>query len=708
MRQILQNIKNGETSVVEVPTPKNLTGYLLIRSDKSLVSVGTERMLVNFGKASYLAKARQQPDKVKQVLSKVRNDGLITTIDSVKSKLDQPIPLGYCNSGVIIDCQSALFKIGDRVISNGPHADFVRVPENLCAKIPDNVDAESAAFSVMGAIALQGIRLISPTLGETIVVSGLGLIGLMAVQILKANGCRVLGIDYDNNKCLLAQRFGAEIVNLGNKEDPISAAKRFSRGKGVDAVLISASTDSNEPMSQAANMLRQRGRIVLVGVVGLELSRAELYEKEISFQVSCSYGPGRYDSNYEEGGNDYPIGFVRWTEQRNFEAILDMLSSGTLDVKPLITHRFEFGNAVAAYNCLDNTDALGILLNYDDIEALSTINEIELKNNFPPQAGQNVVCGFLGAGNYASRVLIPAFKKANVRLQTLVTSAGLNSRIYGSKNGFYIASTDEASVIENEIINVVVIATRHNLHADQVIAALEQNKNVFVEKPLAITLDQVDRIETTYNSIAVNRPRLMVGFNRRFSPHSIKLKELLSTQSEPKVIIMTVNAGHIDKCHWTQDPEIGGGRIIGEACHFVDLLRYLVGYKIINFNAIKIGDSPGIDSPNDKVSITLSFEDGSIATIHYLANGGQVFAKERVEVFCNGAVLQLNNFRELKGFGWNNFRKKTTFTQEKGQTQCVENYVMSIKNGEESPIPLSEILEVTRVCIEISDVIRSK
>lgn len=705
MRQILQSLNNGDTSVVEVPTPKNLAGNLLIQSSISLVSAGTERMLIDFGNANYLAKARQQPDKVKQVLAKINTDGITATVDSVKSKLNQPIALGYCNAGVIVNCRSKDFKVGERVISNGAHADFVRVPENLCAKIPDNVDDEAAAFTVIGAIALQGIRLISPSLGETVVVSGLGLIGLIAVQILKANGCRVLGIDYDATKCALAKQFGAETVNLGRKEDPITVARSFSRGRGVDAVLITASTDSSEPMSQAANMLRQRGRIVLVGVVGLELSRAELYEKEISFQVSCSYGPGRYDPNYEERGNDYPIGFVRWTEQRNFEAVLDMLSAGTLDVKSLITHRSDFADATAAYKYLDSSDTLGILLNYCNIETSLDSNEIELKESLPLQAEQDVVCGFLGAGNYASRVLIPAFKQSNVRLQTLVTSAGLNARIHGGKNGFFVASTDETSVIESEIINTVVIATRHNLHANQVTAALEANKNIFVEKPLAITLDQLDKIKATYGSLAGEKPRVMVGFNRRFSPHSILLKKLLANQSGPKVFIVTINAGEIDKNHWTQDPAVGGGRLIGEACHFIDLLRFLVGYEIVGFTATKIGDAPGVGIRDDKVSITLSFKDGSLGTIHYLANGGQAFAKERLEVFCNGAVLQLNNFRELKGYGWSNFKKKRSFSQEKGQLQCVEAFVQSIKTGKEAPIPFSEILEVTRVCIDISNAI---
>ncbi len=708
MRQILQNLKNGETKIIETPVPANIDGCLLIQSKKSVISVGTEKMLIEFGKSNLLGKARQQPEKVKQVLDKVKTDGIVSTIESVTSKLEQPIPLGYCNAGVVINSLSKDFDEGDRVISNGSHADYVRVPGNLCAKIPDNVNDESAAFTVLGSIALQGVRLLKPTIGESIVVMGLGLIGLIAVQILKANGCRVLGIDYDAKKCSLAESFGAETINLSIDKNPLSYAKNFSRGKGIDGVLITASTDSNEPMSQAANMLRKRGRIVLVGVVGLELSRAELYEKEISFQVSCSYGPGRYDSNYEEEGNDYPIGYVRWTEQRNFEAVLDMLSNGALKVEPLITHRFEFKDAIDAYTYVDKPDSLGILLNYSEKESQHEVNKIYLNENISFQNEQDVVCGFLGAGNYASRVLIPAFKKANVELDTLVTSRGLSSRIYGEKHGFNIASTDEKAILDNTNINTVVIATRHNLHASQVINALKKNKNVFVEKPLAINLDELTKIETTFNSLESKKPRLMVGFNRRFSPYVSKIKSLLKSKSSPKIFVMMVNAGDVPKDHWTQDHRIGGGRIIGEVCHFIDLLRYLAGDKISEFKVTKIGDTAGVDIRNDKVSITLSFVDGSMGTIHYLSNGDQSFPKERLEIFCEGAVLQLNNFRELKSYGWKGFRYKKSLLQKKGQVECVDAFLRSITNGEDLPIPFSELMEVSRICIEISNEINSK
>lgn len=703
MRQILQNLKNGETTLVEIPAPSNRFGNLLIKTKNSVVSAGTERMLVNFGKANYIDKARQQPDKVKQVLNKVKTDGLKPTIEAVTSKLEQPLPLGYCNSGIVIDSAVSEFEVGDRVISNGHHAEIVRVPGNLCAKIPDNVDDESAAFTVLGSIALQGVRLISPTIGETIVVSGLGLIGLIAVQILKANGCRVLGIDFDERKCALAREFGADTVNLSVGEDPLLVANSFSRGRGVDGVLITAATDSNEPMSQAANMVRKRGRIVLVGVVGLELSRAEFYEKEITFQVSCSYGPGRYDTQYEDHGRDYPVGFVRWTAQRNFEAVLDMISEGSIKITPLITHRFDFSDALSAYGELNNSNALGIVLSYS--RALGDLDkkDISIGDHDQNYSSDSVVCGFLGGGNYASRVLIPAFRKSGAQMETLVTSRGINSSIQGKKNGFNIASTSESSVINSGMINTVVIATQHNMHAPQVIEALKNHKHVFVEKPLAINTEELIEIKRVYESIEGERPKLMVGFNRRFAPHIIKMKNLLRSQAAPKIFVMTVNAGEIEPEHWTQDVLVGGGRIIGEGCHFIDLLKFLSGSKIVGFNATKVGSYPGIQVRSDKVSITLIFEDGSFGTIHYLSNGGKEFPKERLEVFCNDSVLQLDNFKRLKGFGWRGFNKMNLLTQNKGQYNCVKMFVESIENGGKSPISFDDIFEVSKFSIDISN-----
>jgi predicted dehydrogenase/threonine dehydrogenase-like Zn-dependent dehydrogenase len=710
MKQILQNLSNGETSLVDVPCPKNIKSNILIATSKTVVSAGTERMLVDFGKASYFKKAKQQPDKVKMVLNKVLTDGLMTTVDAVRSKLDQPLPLGYCNAGVILESDVSEFELGDRVVSNGNHAEVVRVPKNLCVKIPDNVDDESASFTVLGAIGLQGIRLIKPTMGECFVVTGLGLIGLLCVQMLRANGCRVLGIDFDSKKCELAQKFGAETVDLSKGEDPVIISQGFSRGRGVDGVLITAATQSDEVMHQSAEMCRKLGRIVLVGVVGLNLRRDDFFKKEITFQVSASYGPGRYDPFYEEDGNDYPVGFVRWTEQRNFEAVLDMMSAGSLDVKSLITHRYDIENAIEAYTLLDSSDALGIVLNYPNkSQELLTNSKVGLASQKFEIIKPNTPCvGFIGAGNYASRTLIPAFKEAGAVLDTLVTSGGISGVHHGKKNQFITASTETSDLWNNDRINTVSIVTRHDAHAQQVIDALNSGKNVFVEKPLALTLAELEEIDRVYHQANKSDTiRLMVGFNRRYAPHVIKMKKLLESHRSPKSIIMTVNAGAIPGEHWVQDSLIGGGRIIGEGCHFIDLMRHLVGYKITSFQATMMGNVPGVEVREDKASITLCFEDGSFGTIHYLANGGSEFPKERIEVFCDNAVLQMDNYRVLTGYGWPGFKKMKLFKQDKGQKSCAKAFIDSISNGSEAPIPYEEVMESSRVSIEVANSLHS-
>jgi len=711
LKQILQNLSNGETSLVEVPCPKSTSGSLLIASRNTLVSAGTERMLVDFGKASLIDKARQQPDKVKMVLDKIKTDGLFPTLDAVKSKLDQPLPLGYCNAGVVLESGVDGFEIGDRVVSNGNHAEVVRVAKNLCAKIPENVDDESASFTVLAAIGLQGIRLANPTLGETFVVSGLGLIGLLCVQMLRSNGCRVIGIDYDSSRCELARQFGADTVDLSKGEDPLEVANIISRGRGVDGVIVAAATQSDEVMHQAAEMCRKRARIVLVGVVGLNLRRDDFFKKEITFQVSASYGPGRYDPDYEEKGNDYPVGFVRWTEQRNFEAVLDMMADGHLDIKPLISHRFDIDQACEAYGLLSDSSALGIVLSYPEKEA-SVLRSSEVNLDTAKSvkySSSDVVVGFIGAGNYASRTLIPAFKEAGARLESLVTSGGISGVHHGKKAGFVTAATDLDSIWTNDEINTVAIVTRHDAHSSQVVSALESSKNVFVEKPLALRLDELDAIDSAYtksNQEGKAACRLMVGFNRRFAPHIVRMKSLLDSKREPKSIVITVNAGSIPSDHWTQDPDVGGGRIIGEGCHFIDLMRFLVGHAITGHQSMMIGAVPGVEVRDDKVSINLSFADGSFGTIHYLANGGKAFPKERIEVFCGDAVLQMDNYRVLRGFNWPGFKKMKLIKQDKGQKTCAQAFIDCIRNGKEAPIPYEEVMESSRVSIEVAESLR--
>lgn len=712
MKQILQSLENGETLLEEVPCPSIKAGCLLIRTRVSLVSAGTEKMLVDFGKANLIDKARQQPDKVKMVLDKIKTDGLLPTIEAVRSKMAQPLPIGYCNVGEVIEVGKGVegFKVGDRVASNGKHAEVVCVPTNLCAKIPDSVDDESAAFTVIGAIALQGIRLVQPTLGEAVVVTGLGLIGLVTVQLLRANGCRVLGLDFDASKLAMAKQLGAEVVDLSKGEDPIAAANAFSRGNGVDAVIITAATKSNEPMHQAATMCRKRGRVVLVGVVGLELSRADFFEKEISFQVSCSYGPGRYDSSYEEGGQDYPIGFVRWTEQRNFEAILDMLEGKHVDMQPLISHRFSLEQTKQAYDLVGSGgQSLGILLQYPDDKTKSleevrkkTVKLVEQKSG---KAIDKVTVGFIGSGNYATQVLIPAFQKTGATMMSVASSAGVSGVHAGKRNGFAETTTDTESLINHPDINTIVITTRHNSHARFVCDILKAGKHVFVEKPLALKLDELDLITSAYYEAhnSGKKPLVMVGFNRRFSPQIQKMKSLLDSAKEPKSFIMTVNAGDIPADHWTQDKAVGGGRIIGEGCHFIDLLRFLAGAPIVSYQAMMMGESAGLKIRDDKVSINLAFEDGSFGTVHYLANGNKSFPKERLEVFCGGGILQLDNFRKLKGYSWPGFSKMNLWRQDKGNQACATEFVQAVRNGKNSPISFKELIEVSKISIEIAE-----
>lgn len=701
MKQILQDLGSGQTIVADVPMPRSKAGYLLIETQASLISAGTERMLVDFGRSSYLEKARQQPEKVKMVLEKIKTDGLMTTIDAVRSKLDQPIPMGYSNVGRVIAVGKGVeeFQLGDLVLSNGNHAEIVSVPKNLCAKVPDGISAEDATFTVVGAIALQGMRLVQPTLGECIVVTGLGLIGLMTVQLLRAHGCRVLGLDFDQSKLNLARSFGAEVVDLSAGEDPIAAAERFSRGRGVDAVLVTASTKSSDPIHQAAIMCRKRGRIVLVGVTGLELNRSDFYEKELSFQVSCSYGPGRYDGVYEEGGHDYPVGFVRWTEQRNFEAVLDLMASGQIEVDPLKTNSFALKDAQQAYDLLLNDKgALGVVLTYGPAGDEKKVTTLPLSGARKATVGAPVLAA-IGAGNYAGRTLLPAFSKTSARLKTIASAGGVSGSHYGKKLGFEQSTTDTEAVFTDPDIDAVIIGTQHNSHAHFVLEALKAGKDVFVEKPLALTVEELDAIEMAYRDATTtgDTPMLMVGFNRRFAPLMQKLKRETMRSSQPMSIVYTCNAGAIPSDSWIQDPGRGGGRIIGEACHFIDVARHLAASEIVSVQ------SNGMFQPtsdcHDTASITLIFANGSLATIHYFANGNKAFPKERIEVFQGGKVYQLDNFRKLMGFGASSANTRV-IRQDKGQDGCCVAFVGAIANGAPSPIPFAELMEVSRAAIE--------
>lgn len=702
MRQLLQSLGSGETSIAEVPVPAVSSRSIVVESRASLISAGTERMLVDFGRSNLLEKARKQPEKVRQVLDKVRTDGLGPTLEAVRSKLEQPIPLGYCQAGVVVDvgAEVAGFRKGDRVVTNGPHAELVRVPWTLAARIPEGVEFSAAAFTPLAAIGLQGLRLAAPTLGETVVVYGLGLIGLLSVQLARASGCRVIGIDRIPERVRMAEASGAIPLLAGDTTDLPAAVEALTGGVGADIVLLTLATDSDEPVHQAAVMCRKRGRIVLVGVSGLGLRRDDFYKKELSFQVSCSYGPGRYDPSYEDGGVDYPLPFVRWTEARNFAAVLDLMASGRLDPMPLVTHRFPFEEAVKAYDLITGgEESLGILLDYAPREEDRTSSDrITVLDASPIQASRGVL-GCIGAGNFASRMLVPAFTKAGATLHTVASSGGTTAAIVARKHGFRKAASDVQAILAEPEIDTVAVATRHDSHARLVVEALRAGKHVFVEKPLALTMDEMDQVEAAARDAG---RVLCVGFNRRFAPLVLKARKALQGRAGPLVALLTVNAGTIPPDHWTRDTVVGGGRLLGEGCHFLDLARCLIGAPIHELSVTPASSRSG---PLDDVALVqVGFTDGSSASIHYLANGNKSYPKERVELFWDGKILALDNFRRLRGWGlsvphgglWGG-------GQDKGHNALVAAFVSAVRGEGPPPIPLEEILEVSRWAVRMGE-----
>lgn len=691
MKQIFQNFRNGDTNVVDVPAPRLTAGNLLIQTSASLISAGSEKTLVEFGKGSLLAKAKAQPDKVKQVLDKIKTDGLMPTMEAVFSKLNEPMPLGYCNAGVVLEIGLGVteFKPGDRVISNGQHAEIICVPKNLCAKIPDEVTDEQAAFTVLSSIGLQGIRLLQSTLGEKFVVYGLGLIGLITVQLLRAHGCEVLGVDINANRLKLAREYGAKTVNAG-AGDPIAAASTWTEGKGVDGVLITAAAKTDEIMHNSAEMCRKRGRIVLVGVVDLNLRRSDFYEKELTFQVSCSYGPGRYDDKYEQAGQDYPPSYVRWTEQRNFEAILSIMSSRALAVDSLITHRFPLKEASKAYDVIStDKNSLGVVLQYPT--DISRAIKVQIKTPQLAKAGQPVV-GVIGAGSFSKMIMMPSLSKTSAKIAYVADINGAVAQHACKKYGAENAVSDYRLILDDPAVNAVLIAVGHNLHARFVCEILEAGKHAFVEKPLAMSEEELCRIEAAAEKAADRY--IMVGFNRRFSPHTLKIKELLVGRSEPLAMNMTINAGIIPPEHWVHDPIRGGGRIIGEACHFMDLMAFLADSPVKTVAACMMGK--GVAIQEDKMSIVLGFEDGSIGTVNYFANGTKKYPKEMLEVFSDGRVVRLDNFRRTTGFGFKGFGCFKTLRQNKGHGNEFTAFIKRISEGGPSLIPLDQLTNITR------------
>lgn len=696
MKQIIQDMKSGQTILEEVPVPQVKSGSVLIKTSRSLVSLGTERMLVEFGKSNLIDKARQQPDKVKQVLDKIKTDGLMPTLEAVFNKLGQPLPLGYCNVGRVIAVGNGVteFKVGDRVASNGAHAEFVCVPKNLVAKIPDNVSDEEASFTVIGSIGLQGIRLLNPQLGETIVVTGLGLIGLIAAQLLKANGCRVIGIDFDEEKVELARSKGIIAINPARGTDPVKFVQEETNQHGADGVLITASAKTNDVIHQAAEMSRKRGRIVLVGVIGLDIRRDDFYKKELTFQVSCSYGPGRYDEDYENKGIDYPLAFVRWTEKRNFETILQSISMRIIDVKSLITEVVNIENYEEIYGNLRKHGSIASILKYSESVLPNNIVEVS-SNNFSSSKGQ---IGIIGAGNFTSATMLPALSKAHAHIRYIASAQGLSAKVLAKKVHAQKATSNYKEILSDADVDLVMITTRHNLHASMVLDTLRAKKHVFVEKPLCLNRTELDEIVDTYEKVKGDGVTLTVGFNRRFSPFAVKMKQLVG--AGVKNIIATMNAGFIPPEVWVHDLKVGGGRIIGEACHFIDLCSYLTDSKVIAVCMNAMGENP--EENTDNASILLRYEDGSNAVINYFANGSKAYAKERVEVYSQEKTLVLDNWRELKGYSCKGFSKMKG-RMDKGHTAQFALLNERIIKGGEALIPFDSIINTTLAsfaCIE--------
>jgi predicted dehydrogenase/threonine dehydrogenase-like Zn-dependent dehydrogenase len=688
MRQVIQSFKTGETILEEVPAPEVKSGHILIRTKKSLVSLGTERMLVEFGRSSLISKARQQPDKVAQVLDKIKTDGLLPTLETVFNKLGEPLPLGYCNVGVVEEVGKGVsgFKVGDRVASNGPHAEWVCVPENLASLIPDNVSNEEASFTVIGSIGLQGIRLCNPTFGETIVVTGLGLIGLLTAQMLVANGCNVIGIDLDAEKCRLAREFGVRTLNPREGVDVVKSIMDSTNNVGADGVIITASAKGNTIIKEAAQMSRKRGRIILVGVTGLDISRADFYEKELSFQVSCSYGPGRYDADYESKGIDYPLAFVRWTEQRNFSAILKALSTGKLQVASLITEKIALKDYQKIYGEIGQSKSIATILDYgENNEAIPTRVVEVSKKSFKSSKG---VIGIIGAGNFTKMTMLPSLSKAGANIKTIASAGGLSGTTLAKKFAISQSTTSTKEIFEDAEISTVLVTTRHNSHSRLVIEALENEKHVFVEKPLALNPEELNNVIRLESKSAGS---VTVGFNRRFSPHIKAIKK--SVGSSQMNIIATMNAGFIPSNVWVHDMDVGGGRVIGEACHYMDLCVHMSGSKIESVCMQGLGTNP--QQNTDNVSILLKFENGSTAVINYFSNGSKSYSKERLEVYSQERTFVMDNFRATKGFGARGFKNIKT-KQDKGHNAQFEEYNKFLKEGGEPLIKFEEIVNVTR------------
>jgi predicted dehydrogenase len=702
MKQVIQNFRTGLLKVESVPAPVVAEGRVLVANRFSLISPGTERSTVQVAQKSLLGKALERPEMARKVLAAIRKDGLLATISRVSDRLDSPAALGYSCAGIVLDTGKNVpgFVMGDRVACAGQnyasHAEFVSVPNHLCAKIPDRVSLEDASFVTLGAIALQGVRQVEPRLGDRVAVIGLGLLGQLTVQLLKAAGCTVLGSDLDFSRQQLAAELGADVVT-GPTQMP-EAARAFSDGHGVDGIIITASTKSSLPVEAAGEIARHKGRVVVVGAVGMHLPRETYYRKELDLRLSMSYGPGRYDAAYEEQGHDYPFGYVRWTEQRNMEAFLQLIQQGKVNVSRLVTDRFAIDEAEIAYRRLtDGAGAsLGILLSYsrDSQYPLSRVTTLASSKPAGP-----VTFGLIGAGQHVRDMLLPPLARLpRVSIAAVCTGSGATAKQIGTKSGAAYCTTDYHAVLDDEAINTVLIGTRHQAHADMVLDALKAGKHVFVEKPLCLTAEELERIADCYAEAAAKGLQLCVGFNRRFSSHGEKIIEFFRDRKNPLVMVYRVNAGALPPTHWTQDPTVGGGRIIGEACHFVDFMAAVCGARPVSVHAVRIGShTSGI--AEDQSVLSMTFKDGSIGTVAYTAGGDRSLPKERFEAFGDGKAVTLDDFAVTEFFANGKKTRFKTGVRDKGFDQELRRFTEAVAQGGPPVMSFEDIYAVTRTCL---------
>jgi len=710
VKQLIQNYRSGKLTVSDIPGPSCRPGGVVVATQNSLISAGTERASAQVARKNLIGKAMERPDLVSKVMAQVSSKGLLETMKMVFNRLDMPVAPGYSCAGLVLEIGREVrdIKVGDAVACAGQnyasHAEVVFVPRNLCVKIPDGVDFEAASYVALGAIALQGIRQAESRLGEVVAVIGLGLLGQLTIQMLVANGCRVIGADFDLGKLELARRAGAMAVTPESLSDVLAAV---STSKGADAVIITASTKDDIPVTVAAQICRKRGRVIVVGAVGMNLPREPFYLKEIDFRLSTSYGPGRYDPSYEEKGVDYPYAYVRWTEQRNMEAFLALIQAGRVKTADLTTHRFPIENAEEAYHLiLDNTEPyLGVILQYTRSSPARGTRTVVLRDS-TPTAG--VCLGIIGAGNHVNDILLPHLRqRSDVQIRAVCTGTGTKARALGEKLGVVFCTSDPDAVLADSGINTVLIGTRHDSHASLVVKSLQAGKHVFVEKPLCLKEEEIPEVLDAYAQVAAQGLRLMVGFNRRYSPHATEIRKFFDGRMNPLVMTYRVNAGTIDAKHWIQDFNIGGGRIIGEACHFVDFMQFLAGSLVTAVSAVSIGhQETGIT--NDQVIATLEFADGSIGTLVYAAAGDRALPKERLEVFGNGKAVILDDFRTTEKFSGGRRSTFRTSKQDKGFAREMATFCDSIVTGE-SPLPsIAEIESVTRACCLIDRSLTSR